>query len=241
MLRRAYELDARRLHRDARQALQNARFVLCRDRVLEQLRRQPGLRGAEPRRAGFESARLAVQRRGLQPSQLFGAECQGCQQCGAVDAAGQLAHDAGGAAQFCSGQLPAQLGDPVIQAAKLAQHGGFSRVQLLAAAALAGFERGLDAGAKLGAAGGELIDEAGECREVMELPRSPNGDGLLGRCGILTDFSKRMSEALKHDQRGCAGRMCCGEKRRRQRGGNGKEDRFAAPEIVEHRGDAVGP
>ena len=39
------------------------------------------------------------------------------------------------------------------------------------------------------------------------------------------------------------GRMCRGEHRsRRQRApGAREEDRFATPEIVEHRGDAVGP
>ena len=76
---------------------------------------------------------------------------------------------------------------------------------------------------------------------MMELPRSPHGHGFLGWSGIPVVFSKRMREALEHDQRGCAGRMCCCEKRRWQRGGTGEEDRFAAPEIVEHRGDAVGP
>ncbi len=48
--------------------------------------------------------------------------------------------------------------------------------------------------------------------------------------------------ALEHDQRGCAGRMCCREQRRcRERPVHRDEDRFATPEIVQHRGDAVGP
>ena len=49
----------------------------------------------------------------------------------------------------------------------------------------------------------------------------------LGKCG------KRMREALERDQRGCAGRMCCREKRRsRERAVNREEDRFTDPEIV---------
>ena len=36
--------------------------------------------------------------------------------------------------------------------------------------------------------------------------------------------------------------MCCREqRRRRERAVDREEDRFATPEIVEHRGDAVGP
>ena len=35
--------------------------------------------------------------------------------------------------------------------------------------------------------------------------------------------------------------MCRCEQRGGQRGGTREEDRFAAPEVVEHRGDAVGP
>jgi hypothetical protein len=48
--------------------------------------------------------------------------------------------------------------------------------------------------------------------------------------------------ALEDDQRGCAGRMCRREQpRRRDRAVDRDEDRFATPEIVQHRGDAVGP
>ena len=55
-------------------------------------------------------------------------------------------------------------------------------------------------------------------------------------------FSQRIRVALEHDQRGCAGRMCRREQRRcRERAVAREEDRFATPEIVEHRGDAVGP
>ena len=52
-------------------------------------------------------------------------------------------------------------------------------------------------------------------------------------------FSKRICIALQRDQRGCAGRMCRWEQRRRQCADVRKENRFAAPEIVEYRGDAV--
>jgi hypothetical protein len=80
---------------------------------------------------------------------------------------------------------------------------------------------------------------------MLHLPRAPHGDrgssDLLG-CGSLGALSHRIRVALEHDERGCARRMCCREQRpRRERAGAGEEDRFAAPEIVKHRGDAVGP
>ena len=60
--------------------------------------------------------------------------------------------------------------------------------------------------------------------------------------GSIGAFSHRIRVALEHDQCGCAGRMCCREQRRWcQRADDGEEDRFTTPEIVEHRGDAVGP
>ena len=47
---------------------------------------------------------------------------------------------------------------------------------------------------------------------------------------------------LEHDQRGGARRMCRREQRRcRERAVRRDENRFATPEIVKHRGDAVGP
>jgi hypothetical protein len=50
-----------------------------------------------------------------------------------------------------------------------------------------------------------------------------------------------MGVALEHYKRACAGRMGSREQRRcRERPIDRDEDRFAAPEIVEHRGDAVG-
>ena len=52
----------------------------------------------------------------------------------------------------------------------------------------------------------------------------------------------RIRVTLEHDQRGGARRMCRREQRRcRERGVDRDEDRFATPEVVEHRGDAVGP
>ena len=80
---------------------------------------------------------------------------------------------------------------------------------------------------------------------MLELPRAPHGDhGSEDFLGIepISAFSHRIRVALEHDQRGGAGRMCCREQRRcRERAVDREEDRFAAPEIVEHRGDAVGP
>jgi hypothetical protein len=55
-------------------------------------------------------------------------------------------------------------------------------------------------------------------------------------------FGHRTRESLQHDQRRCPRRMCCREQRRcRERAADRDEDRFAAPEIIEHRGNAVGP
>ena len=55
-------------------------------------------------------------------------------------------------------------------------------------------------------------------------------------------MSARIREALEHDQRGGAGRMCRGEQRRcRESAVDRDEDRFTTAEIVEHRRDAVGP
>ena len=52
----------------------------------------------------------------------------------------------------------------------------------------------------------------------------------------------RICVTAEHDQRGGAGRMCRREQRSgRERGVPRYENRFATPEIVEHRGDAVGP
>jgi hypothetical protein len=81
---------------------------------------------------------------------------------------------------------------------------------------------------------------------MLELPGPPHGGyGSVGYLAIdsIGALSYRIIRvALKHDQRGGAGRMCCCEQRRcRERAVGGDEDRFAAPEIVEHRGDAVGP
>jgi hypothetical protein len=78
---------------------------------------------------------------------------------------------------------------------------------------------------------------------MLELASPPHGDhrseGFLSNqfCAIC-----RIRVALEHHQRGCAGRMCCREERRRcECAVNREEDRFTAPEIVKHRGDAVGP
>ena len=60
--------------------------------------------------------------------------------------------------------------------------------------------------------------------------------------GIEPTDARGIRVALEHDQRGGARRMCRREQRRcRERADAREEDRFATPEIVEHRGDAVGP
>jgi hypothetical protein len=75
---------------------------------------------------------------------------------------------------------------------------------------------------------------------MLDLPRSPHPDGFLGG-EIPRAFSKRMCIPLKHDQCRCAGRMSCREQRRVQRAAKCDQDRFATPEIIQYRGDAVGP
>ena len=58
----------------------------------------------------------------------------------------------------------------------------------------------------------------------------------------VSAFGFRIGVALEHDQRDSAGRICCCKKRRwTERAAEHEEDRFAAPEVVQHRGDAVGP
>ena len=90
-----------------------------------------------------------------------------------------------------------------------------------------------------------LVPRHVRIHDMLQLPRPPHGDHRqrgLPRCEPIGAFSHRIRVALEHDQRGCAGRMCCREqRRRRERAVDREEDRFATPEIVEHRGDAVGP
>ena len=80
---------------------------------------------------------------------------------------------------------------------------------------------------------------------MLDLPSAPHGAQAGGDflgiqpIGAGADGSR---VALERDQRGGAGRMCRRKQRpRRDRAGAREEDRFATPEIVEHRGDAVGP
>ena len=60
---------------------------------------------------------------------------------------------------------------------------------------------------------------------------------------VLNEWgAARICVTVEHDQRGGARRMCRREQRRwRERGVRRDENRFATPEVVEHRGDAVGP
>ena len=80
---------------------------------------------------------------------------------------------------------------------------------------------------------------------MLELARPPHGyHGIAGFLGVhpVSAFSKWIRVALEHDQRGCARRICCCEQRRWcQRAVDREKDRFATPEIIQHRGDAVGP
>ena len=80
---------------------------------------------------------------------------------------------------------------------------------------------------------------------MFPLPGAPPGDyggsGLLW-CGSSGELSHRIRVALQHDQPGCARRMC----RREQspgpeRAGHCDQDSFTTPQIIQLRGDAVGP
>ena len=77
---------------------------------------------------------------------------------------------------------------------------------------------------------------------MLDLPAAPHADHrgvnfVSNECG-----SARIRVTVEHDQRGGARRICRREQRRwRERGVGREEDRFATPEVVEHRGDAVGP
>ena len=80
---------------------------------------------------------------------------------------------------------------------------------------------------------------------MLVFPRSPHGDkasdNFLGIAPIRA-FSKHIRVALERDQRGCAGRMRrCEQRRWRGPAVGCNENRLATPEIVEHRGNAVGP
>ena len=81
---------------------------------------------------------------------------------------------------------------------------------------------------------------------MLVFARSPQGDHggseLLGCRSLVGALSHRIRVALQRDERGGARRICCCKKRRWcDRAGDREEDRFATSEIVEHRGDAVGP
>ena len=77
---------------------------------------------------------------------------------------------------------------------------------------------------------------------MLNLPGAPHADkrGLnfvSNECG-----SARIRVTVEHDQRGGARRMCRREQRRwRERAVGREEDRLGTPEVVQYRGDAVGP
>ena len=77
----------------------------------------------------------------------------------------------------------------------------------------------------------------------FELPGPPHGSHRID--GFLVEpfgASRRVRVALEHNQCGRPGRMCRREQRPcRQRAVDSDENSFTSSEIVEHRGDAVGP
>ena len=82
---------------------------------------------------------------------------------------------------------------------------------------------------------------------MVDLPGAPHGDygseEFLGiEVAAVSALSRRIRVALEYDERGGAGRICRREQCRcREPGVRRDEYRFTTPEIVEHRGDAVGP
>ena len=80
---------------------------------------------------------------------------------------------------------------------------------------------------------------------MLELPGPPHrdhGSPRFFRIEPISAFLNRIRVTLKDDQRGGARRICRREQRsRRDRANARDEDRFAAPEVVQHGGDAVGP
>ena len=77
---------------------------------------------------------------------------------------------------------------------------------------------------------------------MLEVPAAPHADKrgvnfVSNECG-----SARIRVTVEHDQRGGARRMCRREQcPGRERDARRDDNRFATPEVVEHRGDAVGP
>lgn len=77
---------------------------------------------------------------------------------------------------------------------------------------------------------------------MLDLPAATHADRRsLGF--VLNEWgAARICETVERDQRGGERRMCRGEQRRgHERGVRCDENRFATPEVVEHRGDAVSP
>ena len=77
---------------------------------------------------------------------------------------------------------------------------------------------------------------------MLNLPAAPHADPRSSGFVLNEWGAARICVTVEHDQRGGARRMCRREQRRcRERGVRRDENRFATPEVVEHRGDAVGP
>ena len=77
---------------------------------------------------------------------------------------------------------------------------------------------------------------------MLDLPAAPHADHRSWGFVLNEWGAARICVTVEHDQRGGARRMCCREQRSgRERAVDREENCFIAPEIVEHRADAVGP
>ena len=77
---------------------------------------------------------------------------------------------------------------------------------------------------------------------MLNLPAAPHADQRSLNF-VSNDWgAARICVTVEHDQRGGARRMCRREQRSwREPDVDRDEDRFTTSEVVEHRGDAVGP
>ena len=77
---------------------------------------------------------------------------------------------------------------------------------------------------------------------MYKFARPPRADPRSLGFALNEWGAARICVTVEHDQRGGARRMCRRKQRSgRERGVRCDENRFAAPQGVEHRGDAVGP
>jgi hypothetical protein len=77
---------------------------------------------------------------------------------------------------------------------------------------------------------------------MLDLPAAPPACHRSVGIVLKPWEAARICVTVEHHQRGGARRMFGREQRSgRERGGEGEKNCFSAPEIVEHRGDAVSP